>query len=180
MRFFVVLSVLLTLAMPATAQIAAPQGRVIVTIAGDLPSGNLPARTEEDAGFFNFLDLTYDTAVGLDDAMLGGLEQHALTVPYGPYPELAFSGPRLSAVLTLAGAEGRTIQAVALDGYAAEVTWDTITEHEPILATHGADGPLAIGGYGPAAIVFPVAEGETLAEGLPSQQVWALIYISVE
>ena len=38
----------------ALADMPAPQGRVLVTVGGDLPEGNMPPRHEDDVGFFGF------------------------------------------------------------------------------------------------------------------------------
>lgn len=82
--------------------------------------------------------------------------------------------------MTLAGAVGKTAKPMAMDGYQSEISWDNITSHRPILATHADGSPMGIGGYGPTMIVFPPTDDEELAQEQAGQQVWALAYIEVE
>ncbi|WP_037316173.1 hypothetical protein [Ruegeria halocynthiae] len=183
MRLALPLSLLLTTAMPVWADMPAPQGHVLLTLGGAVTETNLPARGENDGGLLGYLEVQHDGAAGLDAAMLDGLEQVEITITYGPEDnqrDIAFSGPRLSDVMVLAGAEGKTAKPMAMDGYQAEITWDSITAHQPIVATHADGAPMGIGGYGPTMIVFPPIDDEDLAQEQAGQQVWALAYIAVE
>jgi len=172
--------VLCICAPPLLAQ-TGPEGRVLVTVGGAIPEGNLPPQDEDDVNVFGKLDLSYEIGFGFDDESLASFEQVALTVPYyrGDTP-IAFTGPRLADVLRQVGAEGQTIQGVALDGYTVEIPWETIAEHTPILATHADGRPLPIGGWGPTAIVYPLPEGGTRPDDLAASQIWALVYIGVD
>jgi hypothetical protein len=115
--------------------------------------------------------------------MLDALDQTEITIPYGPEGnkrEITFSGPLLSAVMSMAGAEGKTAKPMALDGYQAEIPWSSIEAHNPIVATHADGSPMGIGGYGPTMIVFPPTDDADLAAEQAGQQVWALAYIGIE
>ena len=165
----------------ALADMPAPQGRVLVTVGGDLPEGNMPPGHEDDVGFFGFLDLNFATAVGFDDAALAAMEQGQITLAeFGAMRDVTFTGPYLAAVMTAAGAAERTAKPVALDGYQVDITWDNQIGLRPILATHANGRPLGLGGFGPATIIYPPQKDAALQEELDALQVWAVAFIGVE
>ncbi|WP_422038765.1 hypothetical protein [Roseibium sp.] len=183
MRHILITLLLALIALPAFADIEAPQGHVLVTLGGAVTETNLPARSETDGGLLGFHDISYDKAVGFDAAMLNAMEQVEITVLYGPKDkqrEISFSGPLLSEVMETAGAGGKTAWPLAMDGYQAEISWQSIDTHRPILATHSNGVPMGIGGFGPTMIVFPPVEDENLTEEHARQQVWAIAYIGIE
>jgi len=183
MRLALPLVFVLTSSLPVWAEIPAPQGHVLLTLGGAVTETNLPARGENDGGLLGFLEVQHNGAAGFDAPMLDGLEQVELTIPYGPeghQRDITFSGPRLSDLMIMAGAEGKTAKPMALDGYQSEIHWDSIATHQPIVATHADGSPMGIGGYGPTMIVFPPTEDTDLAQEQAGQQVWALAYIGVE
>ncbi len=178
-----VLPLVLALATPVWAEMPAPKGHVLLTLGGAVSETNLPARGENDGGLLGYLEVTHSRAAGFDTAMLDALDQTEITIPYGPEGnkrEITFSGPLLSAVMTMAGAEGKTAKPMALDGYQAEIPWSSIEAHNPIVATHADGSPMGIGGYGPTMIVFPPTDDTDLAQEQAGQQVWALAYIGIE
>ncbi|MEX0351603.1 MAG: hypothetical protein AB3N15_19440 [Paracoccaceae bacterium] len=170
----------LALCLPLMAK---AQGPVLVTLGGDLGTSNLPARGEDDGGLFGYLEITYAEGMGFDAAALGALEQYEMTVPFGPpgqEADRAMTGPRLADVMAQAGVTGKTAIPIALDGYSARISWEQIERFEPILATHADQKPLALGGYGPAVVIFPTVEDPALAKELGNLQVWAVAYIGIE
>ncbi|MDJ0629225.1 MAG: hypothetical protein QNJ44_13285 [Rhodobacter sp.] len=165
----------------ANADVAPPEGRVILTVGGDLAVANGPGATEDDYNFLGYLDLEYEKSMLFDDAMLAALPQHevkATLLDLGR--EIAYTGPRLSDVLRASGAEGKTALPLAFDGYQAEIPWDQMVQYEPIMATHGDGVPLEVGKLGPLMIVFPVVEDEELYESFEALQVWAMFFLGVE
>lgn len=183
MRHILTTLLLALIALPAFADIEAPRGHVIVTLGGAVTETNLPARRETDGGLLGFHDISYDRAVGFDAAMLNAMDQVELTIPYGPKDkqrDITFSGPLLSDVMISAGADGKTALPLAMDGYQAKISWQSIDTHKPILATHSDGVPMGIGGFGPTMIVFPPVEDESLTEEHARQQVWAIVYIGIE
>lgn len=165
----------------AAAQATAPEGRVILTVAGDIGLSNGPGASEDDYNFLGYLDLEYDKSMLFDDAMLGGLPQHEIRATLlDTGKEIAYSGPRLSDVMRASGAEGKTAYPLAFDGYEAEISWDMIRQYEPILATHGDGKPLEVGKLGPGMIVFPVVEDKELYDSFEALQVWAMFFLGVE
>ena len=156
-----------------------PEGRLLVTVGGAVPAGNLPARAVDQEGLFGHLEIAYSRAMGFDDAALAALPQTELTVRYLDAGRMAFSGPRLADVLAAAGAEGRDVSVAAIDGYRAEIAWRMIEERDPILAIRASGVPLPLGGFGPAAIVFPNPGGAKLPKRIEAQEVWGVVYIEV-
>ncbi|WP_170399607.1 hypothetical protein [Ruegeria arenilitoris] len=183
MRLALPLAIALTTSLPVWAEMPAPQGHVLLTLGGAVTETNLPARGENDGGLLGYLEVQHDGAAGFDAALLDGLEQVEITITYGPegnQRDIAFSGPLLSDVMTMAGAAGKTAKPMALDGYQSEIQWESVTAHQPIVATHADGAPMGIGGYGPTMIVFPPTDDAELAQKQAGQQVWALAYIGVE
>lgn len=183
MRFALPLALILMFSGPAWADMPAPTGHVLLTLGGAVTETNIPARGENDGGLLGFLEVQHSGAAGFDAAMLDGLEQVEITITYGPegnQRDIAFSGPLLADVMRLAGAEGRAASPMAMDGYQSEIPWDSIANHQPIVATHADGSPMGIGGYGPTMIVFPPTDDGDLAQEQAGQQVWALAYIGVE
>ncbi len=183
MRLTLSLSLLFTAAMPVWAEMPAPKGHVLLTLGGAVTETNLPARSENDGGLLGYLEVQHEGAAGFDAVTLDGLQQFEIAIAYGPegnQRDITFSGPRLSDVMTMAGADGKTAKPMAMDGYQAEIPWSSIAAHQPIVATHANGSPMGIGGYGPTMIVFPPTDDVDLAQEQASQQVWALAYIGVE
>ncbi len=183
MRLALPFVVALTTSLPVWAEMPAPQGHVLLTLGGEVTETNLPARGENDGGLLGYLEVQHAGAAGFDAPMLDGLEQVEITISYGPegnQRDITFSGPRLSDVMIMAGAEGKAANPMAMDGYQSEIPWDSITTHQPIVATHADGSPMGIGGYGPTMIVFPPTDNADLAQEQAGQQVWALAYIGVE
>lgn len=173
----------LTSSLPLWADMPAPQGHVLLTLGGAVTETNMPARGENDGGLLGFLEVQHNGAAGFDASLLDGFEQIEITISYGPEGntrDITFAGPRLSDLMMMAGAEGKTAKPMAMDGYQAEIPWESIATHQPIVATHANGAPMGIGGYGPTMIVFPPTDDPDLSQEQAGQQVWALAYIGVE
>ncbi|CUJ88682.1 hypothetical protein RUE5091_00748 [Ruegeria denitrificans] len=183
MRLALSLAVVLITSTPIWAEMPTPEGHVLLTLGGAVTETNLPARGENDGGLLGYLEVQHDGAAGFDASMLDGLAQVEITIAYGPEDnqrDITFSGPRLSDVMTMAGAKGKAANPMALDGYQSEIPWDSIQAYQPIVATHADGSPMGIGGYGPTMIVFPPTDDVDLAAEQSGQQVWALAYIGIE
>lgn len=183
MRLVLSIILLLTSYVPVWADMPVPQGHVLVTLGGGVTETNLPPRGDSDGGLLGYLDIQHSGAAGFDAAMLNAMEQVEITIAYGPEDnqrDITFSGPLLAQVMDMAGATGKTASPMALDGYQSDIPWDSIAEHQPILATHADGTPMGIGGYGPTMIVFPPTDDTDLAQEQAGQQVWAIAYIAVE
>ncbi len=89
MRRALPLALLLSTALPALAELPTPKGHVILTLGGAVGETNLPARAEDDGGLLGYLEVTHMGAAGFDQAMLDGLAQVEITIPYGPSEKTA-------------------------------------------------------------------------------------------
>lgn len=171
----------LVTAAPVFAEIAEPSGRVLLTIGGDVMLSNTAPHSPDSVNVSGFMDIGYDKGVAFDEAMLAALSQHEISAKIlDNVGHVAYSGPLLSDILDMAGAEGGKIFASALDGYQAEIPIDLIEAHQPILATHANGMPLEIGKLGPAMIVFPEVADAELYDSFHAMEVFAMFYIEVE
>ena len=158
-----------------------PEGRVLITVGGDLPEGNDAAPDPTKLGFFRYLEIEYENGVAFDDAMLAALPQSEIvTAPYGEDTWGSYTGPALREVMRFVVAEGKTALPTALDGYQVEISWDIIERYEPILGTHYNGVPVPLGQLGPALIVFPPVDDAKLAEELEALSGFAVVFIGVE
>lgn len=130
-------ALLAALALPAWA-LDAPTGKVLLTISGKLQAGN------------------QDGIAVFDMAMLAGLPQHSFTTktPWYPGPR-KFTGPLLRDVLAAAGAQGKTIEAIALNDYKVSIPLDDTHQHDVLLARLLDDQPMAVRDKGPLFIIYP-------------------------
>jgi hypothetical protein len=115
-----------------------PEGRVVLVIRGG---------TTTNVGNALELDLEQLEAMGtvayeVDDAQATG-------------EQAEFSGPLLRTVLAVAGAEGRTIHAVALNDYTVDVPMSDAEDLPLMLATRMNGETMSVAGYGPTRFVYP-------------------------
>jgi len=160
----------------------APDG-VVLTISGAINESNRGGLDTREDVLLNWLGADFDAGLALSAADLAGLHQITVETDYpAGGPMRSFSGPRLADVLDLAGArgEGDTLTAMALDGYAADIPYALVESYDVILATHRDGEALALGGFGPAQIVFP-RQNEPVFEGMDdSLWVWGVVWIDVQ
>jgi hypothetical protein len=118
--------------------LAAPQGKVVLSISGQVTRTNAPDRADFD----------------LD--MLAALPQHQL-VTHTPWHQGAqtFAGPLLRDVLTQAGASGKLLVAVALNDYRCEIPSEDTTQFDVVLARLQNGEPMRVRDKGPLFIVYP-------------------------
>ncbi len=116
-RLTLPLALLLPAALQAWAEMPAPQGHILLTLGGAVSETNLPARGENDGGLLGHPEVTHAGAASFDAAMLDNLDQIEVTIPYGPPDNkraYTFSGPLLSKVMAIAGAEGKSALPMAI------------------------------------------------------------------
>ena len=133
------LSALLTfmLAGPAHA-LQAPQGKVLLSISGQITQTNAAGRAD------------------FDMAMLAALPQHTFTTstPWFAGPK-KFTGPLLRDVLAAVGAQGKTLNAAALNNFKIDMPADDAVQF-PVIVARLIDGkPMTVREKGPLFIVYP-------------------------
>jgi hypothetical protein len=168
-------------AVLASATIAAAQGPVLVTVTGAIENTNRGPMDPERDKLFEFLGIEFQAAHEWDHAALRALPQMAVEAdfPMGG-DRVTFIGPAFADLLEAVGAQGETVWAQALDGYAVEVPVTELTAREAILALEIDGEALGIGGKGPAMVAFPRAARADLAEMNDDWWIWQVFHVRVE
>lgn len=141
MKLILSLSLCLALALPVTsvaAELPAPTGPVVLTVAGEIANANV------------------DGTAQFDMEMLDALPGRE-TVIETPWYEgtKSFSGPLISAILDAVGAEGATLRVTALNDYSAEIPRSDVEEYPVILATRVDGEKMSLREKGPAFVIYP-------------------------
>ena len=175
MRLSALLTTLLLAAcQPGVEAASDTPSPIVLTVLSPAASGAAPA-----AGLFQRYGLA-GPADGFTLAGLSALEQAEQTAAYPPgTAERVWRGPRLSAVLAAAGAEGRGARLTALDGYAIAVSAQVIAEHEPILALSADGEALSVGGLGPVALIWPETHPGPEDEAGAADWIWSVFAVEV-
>jgi len=147
-------------ATPTTSAAPKPAvaGRVVLTISGDITGG----------GETRSLDL--------DMAALAALPQHSFTTRTPWYPEpVQFTGPLLRDVLTLAGARGEQLTAVALNDYKVDLPAADAKRWNVVIARLQDGKPMSVRQKGPLFIVYPFDDSDELrSERYYGRSAWQL------
>jgi hypothetical protein len=163
------------------AELGQPAGQVVLTVAGAVGATNRGAFDDFEDAFFKHHERKFDKAAAFDLAMLEGLGMQAVTVAYDKWPRPAhFEGPWLRDVLAAAGAAGRDITVLALDGYAAEISAADLAAYDWIVAVKRDGRYLDIGQRGPLWIVYARRDGQAIAAEDEARWPWAAFLIEVK
>jgi hypothetical protein len=165
--------------LPAAAEPAA--GPVLVTVTGAIALTNrVPFDPFRDS-FLKFHNKSFDKAFGFDWAALARLPQHTITAQAEGWPRaVAMSGPRLTDVLEKAGAAGRPVTLLALDGYAVELSLQDLAARDWILAIAADGEPLALGGREPAWLASDTAGRAPATPEEEAKWAWSVFLIEVK
>ncbi|WP_118137478.1 hypothetical protein [Oceanicella sp. SM1341] len=166
---------------PAGRAAAQERGPVILTVTGDVTKPNRGGYDPEVDKFFGHNAVEFGEGTGFDYLSLEKLDMVKVRAdfPKGG-EEHEFEGPSIAAVLEAAGADGDTLTAMALDGYAIEVPVSYLVRNGAILALKRDGAPMGIGGFGPTQIVFPRAERDDLAEMNDDYWIWSIFHMKVQ
>jgi len=171
----------LLLALPAAAaELAPPQGAVVVTVAGNIANTNRGPFDPAVDLFLKYHELSFDKAAAFDRAMLERLGLHKVTVAIPAWPApVTLEGPRLKDLVAAVGGSGRTVTLVALDGYASEIAWDDLQALDWIVGVKADGRPLGLGQRGPLWVVYGAPEGRALTADDELRWPWATFYIEI-
>jgi hypothetical protein len=149
---------------PAVHALEVPQGKVYLSISGSITLKNAGERAD------------------FDMAMLAALPQHSFTTQTPWYKEpKKFTGPLLRDVLAAAGAQGKTLKAVALNNFKVEVPAEDAQQFPVIVARLMDDKPMAIRDKGPLFIIYPFDTDSALqSTRYYSRSAWQLRAIEVK
>jgi hypothetical protein len=91
----------------------------------------------------------------LTEAQLLDLPSASITTGTEWTPRSRFDGPLLSAVLALAGVQGKSIRLFALDGYSITIPWSDMERYRVILALSRNGDRLSNSKFGPLFLIYP-------------------------
>ena len=143
--------------------IAAPTGKVILTVRGQIETTNVNDTAEFDL------------------AMLDQIEQRPVTAETPWYDEAhTFDGALLSEVLEAVGARGTELRVTALNGYEATIPMADVERFPMILATRVDGNLLSVREKGPIFVIYPFDLGDELYNELYyGRSVWQVQAIDV-
>lgn len=118
--------------------VPAPSGKVVLTLRG-VPNTNVGRTLQFDLATLEQLGTV---SYAVDDRQALGRT-------------VTFSGPLLRTVLEVAGAEGSTVHAVALNDYAVDIPVSDATEMPVMLATRADGEEMSVEDYGPTRVIYP-------------------------
>ncbi len=166
--------------LPAFAHAKEPSGPVVLTVVGAIGEANRGPYDDFEDAFFKHHERRFDKAAVFDLAMLEALGVHRITLAYAKWPRpFRFEGPWLKDVLAAAGAEGKSISVLALDGYASEISAADLAAHDWIVAVKRDGRFLDIGGRGPLWIVYARRDGKAIGEEDEQRWPWGAFLIEV-
>lgn len=164
---FAVIALLLFVVMPsshAQGPLAAPKGKVVLTITGNVTNKN----AEAGAAF--------------DMAMLEALPKATIktTTPWTKGAQ-SFEGVSITTLMAVAGASGQTIKAVALNDYAFSFP-ATDAEKYKVIVAYAQDGKaMSVREKGPLWIIYPLdAHKEIRNIDYHSRMVWQLKELQIK
>lgn len=148
---------------PATAEMAAPSGEVILTVNGAVAQTNSADGAEFDMDMLQALPASgFDTTTTWTEGMT------------------RFDGVPLKALLDAVGAKGTTVTATALNNYSVEIPLDVLEDQVPIVAYHINGETFSRRDKGPLWIVFPYDAGPAYqTELVYGWSIWQLSGLTV-
>lgn len=174
-------TVLATVPGAQAADLAEAKGPVVLTIAGDVSKTNRPAFSEFEDGFLNYHEKTFGPAAEFDLAMLESLGMQKVEISYDGWPaRYTFEGPWLKDVLAAAGAGGRDITIVALDGFGSTISAADLDAFDWIIGVKRNGRYLSIGQRGPLWVVYRRPDGKAPTAEDEQRWPWASFYIEVQ
>ncbi|MBB93407.1 MAG: oxidoreductase [Rhodobacteraceae bacterium] len=151
-------------ACPALAMdLAAPEGRVLLTVSGEISNTNA------------------EGAAAFDMDMLQDLPAETVqTTTIWTEGEQTFVGVHLSALLDHVGAAQVTIHATAINDYAVDIPHDDWSDEGPVLAYLRNGEPMSLRDKGPLWIIYPFdSDASFRTEVIYSRSIWQLDRIIV-
>lgn len=145
------------------APLATPKDKTILEVAGQINTANK------------------DSTAVFDREMLEGLgmETVTTTTPWHTGPQ-KFEGVRLSKLMELVGAKGKTIKAVALNDYVTQIPIEDFEKFNPILALKREGEYMPVRDKGPLFIVYPYdSKSELKSQTYYGRSAWQLKRLEV-
>lgn len=168
-KILLALILFLASAKLAFADLAMPQGRVILEISGKIGVGNADDAEGNLVALFDF-------------AALARLPQTTLeTTTEWTEGTQVFKGVLLRDILALLDASGESLRAVALNDYQATIPRNDVEMYDVLLALWHGGNRMRVRDKGPIWIIYPENERDSyLMRSRNLKMVWQLKKISVE
>lgn len=180
-KFLSIAMALAALLIAGTSSATAEPEPPVLTITGEVAHPNRGALDPFHDAFMSHKDKTFTKAFAFTRPSLATLPQIKVSTNVETWPgKVELEGPRLSDALAAAGvAADATIIATALDGYNVELTPETRSAHDWILAINANGAPLSIGGRGPVWLIHGT-DGKAVSQDVEATWVWALYLLEVK
>jgi hypothetical protein len=148
---------------PAIAEIATPQGEVILAVAGAIAQTNSAEGAQFDMDMLQAMPASgFDTNTTWTEGVT------------------RFDGVPLKALLDAVGAKGSSVTATALNNYSVEIPLDVLEDQVPIVAYHINGETFSRRDKGPLWIVFPYDVGpDYQTELVYGWSIWQLSGLTV-
>lgn len=156
---FTVFALSTVISAPAWAEdLAMPEGKVILTVSGNVANTNA------------------DGTAQFDLEMLEALESDSFeTSTIWTEGTIAFEGVPLSVLVEVLGIEGETLRATAINDYAIEVPLSDAIEDGPIVAYRMNGETMSVRDKGPLWLVYPYdLNADYRTEVIYSRSIWQL------
>lgn len=150
-------------ALAPPSPLATPEGPVVLTVGGAMRNANRDGRA------------------AFDMAMLEKLPQVSFSTQTPWYPQARkFTGPLLRDVLAAAGAQGRTIEARALNAYRVTLPVADVERYDVIVARLLDDKPMAVRDKGPLFLIYPFDRAPELRNSVfYGRSAWQLTHLEL-
>ena len=180
-KFLSITMAIATLLIVGASSASAEPEPPILTIAGEVSHPNRGAIDPFHDAFLSHKDKTFTKAFAFTRSSLEALPQIKISANVETWPgKIELEGPRLLDALAAAGvAADAAIVATALDGYNIELSPETRSAHDWILAINANGSPLSIGGRGPVWLIHGT-DGKAVSQDVEATWVWALYLLEVK
>jgi hypothetical protein len=158
-------SLLAVTAAPVMAEgaLSKPRGEVVLSLTGNVKNTNAEDRVDFDMAQLEAMPKVVFTT----------------TTPWTE-GETRFEGVLLKHLLQIAGAEGSSLKAIALNDYASELPFSDAKKHRVIVAYKSNGEYMPVRAKGPLWVVYPFDDKPELkSEQIYARSVWQLRKISV-
>ncbi|WP_020591013.1 molybdopterin-dependent oxidoreductase [Kiloniella laminariae] len=147
------------------APLAAPKGKVILTI-----SGNIQVYNQGNKALFD-LEMLSDIGESTIDTRLRSRE--------GVY---SFTGVEVGALLKRLGAEGRSVRLLALDNYTVVIEPEDYLKYHPVIASRINGEEIEVRDKGPLRLIFPWGSypEELAGDEYYDKAIWQLTEVVVQ
>ena len=163
-RAFLLAALSLSLGSAWAGPLAAPTGKVVLTITGKISETNSPQGAQWDM------------------AMIEKLPQHSFTTltPWEKQP-IQFTGPLLRDVLAAVKAQGSVIRAMALNDFQSTIPVEDALKYDMVMALKMNGQPIPVKTKGPLFIVYPFdAKPELRSAVYYERSPWQLKSLTLE